>query len=271
MDIATIDGVEIAYRVAGAESARPLLMIHGYTGSHRNWALTVKPLLAAGHRTLSPDNPGHGGSAAPTEFEPYEFGHVADTLYQLARGLDFEPAVVIGHSMGGAIAEEYVLRHRSAVRALVLVGSAGGASGRERETMADHIDDLRAVYGRGGMTAVFDRQVALGLRPGFESLSKPLQALTRSEFAKTSWEGYEFCGLALRTRSETLSGLKHLSLPTLIMHGVNESPALTRVACDLENTIAGSRRVVIAGAGHSPQFEAPDAFNRELLAFLAAI
>jgi pimeloyl-ACP methyl ester carboxylesterase len=246
-------------------------MIHGYTGTHRNWALTVKPLLAAGYRTLSPDNPGHGESGAPTEFEPYEFGHVADTLHQLARGLDFEPAVVMGHSMGGAIAEEYVLRHRSAVRALVLIGSAGGASGSEREAMALHIDDLREANRRGGMTAVFDRQVALGLRPGIESLNKSLQGLTRSEFAKTSWEGYEFGGLALRTRSETLSGLKQLTLPTLIVHGENESPQLKRVAADLEHTIEGSRRIVINGAGHSPQFEAPETFNRELLEFLASL
>ena len=270
MDIATIDGCEIAYRVAGSESALPVLLIHGYTGTHRNWAPTVKALLAAGYRTLSPDDPGHGASGAPTEFEPYEFGRVADTLHQLARGLDFEPAVVIGHSMGGAIAEEYVLRHRSAVRALVLVGSAGGASGSEREAMAQHIDDLREVNRRGGMTAVFDRQVVLGLRPGIESLNKALRDLTRSEFAKTSWEGYEFGGLALRTRIETLSRLKQLTLPTLIVHGENESPQLKRVATDLEHTIAGSRRIVINGAGHSPQFEAPDAFNRELLTFLAS-
>src|SRR5512141_2934777 len=110
MDIATIDGIEIAYRVAGSESARSVLLIHGYTGNHRNWAFTVKPLIAAGFRTLSPDNPGHGESSAPGTFDDYEFGRVADLLYELAQGLDFEPAIVIGHSMGGAIAEEYALR-----------------------------------------------------------------------------------------------------------------------------------------------------------------
>jgi pimeloyl-ACP methyl ester carboxylesterase len=271
MDIATIDGIEIAYRVAGSESAKSVLLIHGYTGNHRNWAFTVKPLLAAGYRTLSADNPGHGESAAPKSFEPYEFGRVADLLYELAVGLDFEPAVVIGHSMGGAIAEEYALRHRNAVRALVLVGSAGGASGSEREAMAQHIDDLREVFARGGMAAVFDRLIELGLRPGIESTGDAMRRILRSEFAKTSWEGYEFGGLALRTRSETLSGLKQLELPTLILHGENESRELKRVADDLERTIAGSRRVVIKGAGHNPQLEAPDTFNRELLAFLATL
>jgi 3-oxoadipate enol-lactonase len=271
MDIATIDGIEIAYRVAGSDGARGVLVIHGYTGNHRNWALTIKPLLAAGYRTVSPDNPGHGESSAPTAYEPYELGHVADVIYELAAGLDLEPSIVIGHSMGGAIAEEYALRHRDAVRALVLVGSAGGASGDERSPMAQHIDDLRDVFARGGMGAVFDRLGALGLQPGVESMSESQRSVLRGEFAKTSWSGYEFAGLALRTRRETLSGLADFDAPTLIVHGENESPQLQRVSRDLESAVAGSRRVVIAGAGHSPQIEAPDAFNRELLAFLAAV
>jgi 2-succinyl-6-hydroxy-2,4-cyclohexadiene-1-carboxylate synthase len=271
MDIATIDGIEIAYRLAGAERAPGIVLIHGYTGNHRNWALTVKPLLAAGYRTLSADSPGHGESAAPPTFEAYEFGRVADLLHELAAGLDFEPAIVVGHSMGGAIAEEYAVRHRKAVRALVLVGSAGGASGEERPAVAQHIEDLRDVHARGGMAAVFDRLQELGLRPDNAALSEPMRRLLRGEFAKLSWAGYEFGGLALRTRRETLSGLGDFAAPTLIVHGESESPELQRVSRDLERTIHGSRRVVIPRAGHTPQLEAPDAFNRELLAFLANV
>jgi pimeloyl-ACP methyl ester carboxylesterase len=271
LDIAIIDGVEIAYRLAGPESADPVLLIHGYTGNHRNWAYTAKALLAAGFRTLSPDNPGHGDSAGPDGFDDYELSHVAESLHQLASALDFAPAIVVGHSMGGAIAEEYAARHPGSVRALVLVGSAGGASGRERESMAEHIDDLRAIAARDGMGAVFDQQVKLGLRPGIEALDAATRALLRSEFARTSWNGYEYGGLALRTRAETLTRLSSFERPALVVHGENESPTLIAVAADLVATLPNARRMVIAGAGHSPQIEAPQAFDRALLDFLESI
>ena len=269
MEFATISGVEIAYRTAGSESAVPIVLLHGYTGNHRNWALNIKPLLEAGYRTLSPDHPGHGASAAPEAFEPYELDQVARMMHQLAVGLDFEPAVVIGHSMGGAIAEEYAIAYPDAVSALVLVASAGGSSGAEREAMAAHIDDLRSAYADGGMEAVFEQQVAKGLRPGVDALSPPLRELTKTEFAKTSWSGFEFGGLALRTRHDTLSRLASFTKPVLIVVGEDETPALKTVAQDLAATMAHAQTAVISGAGHGPQFETPDAFNEVLLRFLS--
>jgi 2-succinyl-6-hydroxy-2,4-cyclohexadiene-1-carboxylate synthase len=271
MQIASIGGVELAYRTAGDDGDVPVLLIHGYTGNLRNWGATVPPLLRGGFRTLSADNPGHGASGAPQRFEPYALDEVARTLHGLAEGLDFHPAVLVGHSMGGAIAEEYALQFPEAVRALVLVGSAGGASGPEREDLSDDMQALRAACERGGMEAVFDLQLEHGKRPAAAAADPDRQALLRAEFARTSFEGFEFGALALRTRRDTLPRLGKLRLPTLIVRGEHEDPTLVRVSDDLAATLPDARLVVIPGAGHSPQFEAPDAFNRVLLEFLDAL
>ncbi len=85
----------------------------------------MKPLAEAGWRVLTPDNPGHGDSAAPVEENAYAMANVADLLHALATELGFAPAVIVGHSMGGAVAEEYAIRHGGDVAALVLVASAG--------------------------------------------------------------------------------------------------------------------------------------------------
>ena len=271
MQIASIEEIELAYRTGGEAGHDPALLIHGYTGNLRNWALTVPALVQAGYYTLCADNPGHGDSSAPRRFEPYAVHNVARVLHRLAAGLDACPGVVIGHSMGGAIAEEYAIEFPEQVRALVLIGSAGGASGPEREDLSADMEALRAAHENGGMDAVFDHLVASGKRPEAAQTTSARRALLRREFARTSFEGYEFGALALRTRRETLNDLARLTCPALIVRGEHESPALTRVANDLRETIPGARLEVIPGAGHSPQFETPDAFNAVLLDFLRSV
>lgn len=271
MNIASIEDVELAYRVAGDEGDAPALLIHGFTGTLRNWGLTVPALAQAGYTTLSADNPGHGDSSAPETFEPYALHNVARVLHTLAEGLEFCPGVVIGHSMGGAIAEEYAIAHPEDVRALVLIGSAGGASGPEREDLSGDMEMLRAAFDEGGMAAVFDAQVANGKRPEAAQTTAERRALLRREFARTSFAGYEFGALALRTRRETLNDLATLTCPVLVVHGEHEHPQLIQVSMDLKETIPGARLAVIPDAGHSPQFETPDAFNAVLLEFLADV
>jgi pimeloyl-ACP methyl ester carboxylesterase len=272
MEIASIDGVELAYHVAGRESGQPILLLHRYTGSHEDWTPSVAALTAAGWHALSPDNPGHGQSSAPEDFEIYRLERVAAMLKQLAEGLDFMPAVVAGQGMGAAIAEEYALQFPSLVRALVLVASAGGAAvGVGSEPAAAHIDELRGVHEQGGMAAVFDRQVEMGLRPDAVASDADKHDQARRRFAELSWPGYEFAGLALRTRRSTLPGLGQWRKPTLIVYGAGATPPIVSVANDLQAAIPHARREVIAGALNGPQHEAPNAFNRVLLHFLSSI
>ncbi len=272
MAIASIAGIELSYRIAGAQGRTPVVFIHGYTGNLRNWSLQVKALAArGGFRCLSADNPGHGDSSAPADPRAYDLDQVAEVLHQLALGLDFAPAILFGHSMGGAIAEEFALRYPEHVRALVLVGSAGGASGPERQAMAEQATRLRAVHDAGGMGAVHDARLAANPQPGMEGLPAATRTFLRDEFMRTHWHGFEQGARALHARKETLTGLADFRKPTLVVHGAAESEALKRVSADLAMTIPGARRVVIADAGHSPQFENAPAFDREMFAFIDSL
>lgn len=272
MALASIAGVELSYRTAGVEDGRPVVFIHGFTGNYRNWALQVKALSAAGgYRMLSADDPGHGDSSAPDDPAVYELGNVAEIVHQLAVGLDFAPAIVIGHSMGGAIAEEYAIRFPDDVRALVLVGSAGGASGPERLGMVEQVAALEPAYRAGGMGAVYDQRLLLTPPPGYAALPETTRTFLRNEFLRTSWHGYAYGARALHERKETLTALATFDKPTLIVTGENESKDLQRVATDLALTLPNATRAVIDHAGHSPQFENAAAFDRVLFDFLATL
>jgi 3-oxoadipate enol-lactonase len=273
MDHVNINGIEIAYRMAGDASGAPIVLVHGYTGNARNWALSVKPLTGAGWRTLTADNPGHGASAGPDTQAVYTMESMADIQHGLAKQLGFAPAVFVGHSMGGAIVEELAIRHPGAVRALVLVDSAGGGprdiAGWEQQRAA--MERVREQARLHGVAAAWDYQVEHGMRPGFETLPKEMQELTRSEFVKTSLPGYLYCGEQLNARRHTLEDLAKLTVPTLVIRGIDEGAGLVKVADDLARTIPGAKYAVIPGAAHSPQMENPAAFNDVLGAFLAAL
>jgi pimeloyl-ACP methyl ester carboxylesterase len=173
--------------------------------------------------------------------------------------------------MGAAIAEEYAVLFPEAVRALVLGSSAGGAAaGTSHEPITAHIDDPRQIY-QQGMGAVFDRQVAMGLRPGPAETGADEHARARDTFAALSWAGFEHAGLALRTCRGTLTELARWHEPVLIVHGSPAAAPVAEIADDLHEAMPHARREMIHGSGQSPQREAQQAFNRTLLSFLSSI
>src|SRR5262245_8219758 len=115
-----IRGVEIAYHALGDTNAKPIVLIHGLTATAGDWRQTASALVEEGWRVLSPDCPGHGSSSAPRDAEAYAMEGVADVLHMLAQTLGWDPAVIVGNSMGGAIAQEYAIRHPGSVMGLVL-------------------------------------------------------------------------------------------------------------------------------------------------------
>src|SRR2546428_9358028 len=127
LDYIEARNIRLAYAVSGPPNGPACILIHGWTGSSEEWSTVVGPLNALGWHTLAIDCPGHGHSAATRARESYTMPALADLHYAVARVLGFTPAVVVGFSMGGAIAEEYTLRHAEAVRGIVRLGSAGGA------------------------------------------------------------------------------------------------------------------------------------------------
>jgi pimeloyl-ACP methyl ester carboxylesterase len=269
----TIEGIDIAYRVAGEAGGRPIVLIHGYTGNTRNWALSVKPLVQGGWRTLTADNPGHGYSAAPEDAGAYTMWAMADLQHALAKATGFAPAVVVGHSMGGAIAEEYTIRHPESVAALVLVDSAGGGPREDAmmSAMARGMEKARTIARAEGMAALWDYQVESGGRPLPAGITQEMRDFLRNEFALTSTAGYIHCGQGMRDRRNTLPELAALAKPTLVIRGENENPGLVEAADGLAAAIPGARYEVIAGAAHSPQFENAGRFNEVLGAFLDAL
>ena len=252
----TANGLKIHYRDVG--EGFPIVFLHGYTASTRNWALTV-PSLSDRFRCISIDHPGHGQSEGPADEAFYALPNMATVAHAAIREIGIEECYLVGHSMGGMISQHVVLDHPQLVRALILVDTAaarltGSASANEK---------LRQVARAEGIEAAFELRSKRDPRAADPAFLR----LWREQFLMTSVDAYIGGSLAMENRQSLLDRLASLTVPTLIVCGENDEPFL-QPSRDMQAAIPGSELVVIAGAGHSPAAEAPADFNRTLAGFL---
>ena len=115
-----IHGERFAFYDEGKGEA--LLLIHGMAGSSATWR-AVLPELAKKYRVIAPDLLGHGQSAKPRT--DYSLGAFAVGLRDLLDELGVDSATIVGHSLGGGIAMQFLYQHPEYCRRLVLISSGG--------------------------------------------------------------------------------------------------------------------------------------------------
>jgi len=264
MPHAQVNGIEIHYREAG--QGFPLILIHGFTGNLRNWALQI-PVLTPQFRTVSVDLRGHGHSHKPTRPEDYALELMADDVYGVVQHLGIGECYLAGHSMGGQIAQHLILTHPEPFRALVLVDTAAEVpDGLRTEERARLVEIAR----EQGMEAVFEEQ--LKTNPMADQLRAQPQFLEmwRQQFLLTSREAYLYCAQALASRQPILDRLPAIRVPTLVICGENDDP-FVGPSRRIHERVPGSELAMIPGAGHTPQMERTEAFNRVLTEFLSRV
>jgi len=268
MPTAIVNGIDIHYREAG--EGFPVVLVHGFTGNSRNWALTV-PALRERFRTVSVDLRGHGLSAKPTEEEDYTADLMASDVRALLGQLGISECYLVGHSMGGMVAQTFILAHPEIVRALVLVDTAAELPKTvlqaERVRERERLIEIARKYGMG---AAFDEQ--LRLNPMRERLeANPAFVRTwREQFLMTSVDAYVHWEHGLARRPSLLRDLGVVRAPTLIICGDVDEPFI-EPSQQMHQAILGSELAMITGAGHSPQLEAHEKFNEILTGFLTRV
>jgi len=265
MPYLSVEGLNIHYKERG--QGFPIVFIHGYTGNLRNWILQVRA-LAKTYRTISPDLRGHGLSVKPTQREDYSLELFAADVHGLLDALAVPECYLVGHSMGGMVAQEFILRYPDMVRALVLVDTAADLP---QDIPWEERARLLELARTEGMEAVFDemmRTQPLGSQVVEEN--PELIAVWREQFLMTSLEGYLYCGQAIGSRRPLLDELSQVRVPTLIVCGELDEPFL-EPSQRMHQRIPDSELVIIADAGHTPILEKPLEFNKALLSFLAKV
>ena len=113
---------EFFLRDTGGDGA-PVMLLHGWMASaDLNWCGAYEALTAAGHRVLAIDHRGHGRGLRP--LVPFQLADCAADAAAVIRTLDIGPALVVGYSMGGAIAQLVARDHPDVASGIVLSGTA---------------------------------------------------------------------------------------------------------------------------------------------------
>jgi len=123
----TVDGGGVPLAVVEAgQGGRPILFVHGFTGAKEDFTPWFEPLAAAGWHAAAFDLRGHGDSGKPDDPDDYSLERMAADVLDVLDALGWREAVVLGHSMGGMVAQEVALTFDDRVAALVLMDTAHG-------------------------------------------------------------------------------------------------------------------------------------------------
>ena len=264
--------VSLAVAEAGA-GGRPLLLVHGFTGAkedftyHEGW---VDRVAAKGWHVVAPDHRGHGESDHPEEESAYSFDLMAGDMLALVDALGWDRFALLGHSMGGMVAQVMALTAGDRLTGLVLMDTSHGPL---EGLPQDQADAMIAIARERGMPfladLMADRDSPLDTpaarrlketRPGWKEFE-------RDKFARCSAAMCASMIAAFHSTADRLDDLAGVNVPTLVIVGEQDKPFLAPSE-RMAKTIPGARLEVIPDAGHSPQFEAPGAWWKALASFL---
>jgi pimeloyl-ACP methyl ester carboxylesterase len=265
----TIDGLKVRYWDEG--EGFPLILVPGVGVSIDTWAYNIKA-LSTKYRVIAFDIPGFGRSSRITHDGVYSLDYAGQFLYEFINNLGINRSNIAGNSMGGMLAIHLALNHPEMVEKLVLVDSAG--LGKEL-----------------GWSLIFMVPWPVGellvhpTRLMVKMLAKALvynHELVTDEWVNRMYEESNVpgtkeamlkmlrSGVNLRGQSAAFSEsvLRKVTQPVIVVWGKQDPAFPVKHAEFALRAIPNCRAVVLDKAGHPPQMDRADTFNRLMFEFL---
>jgi len=249
------DGVVLNCVRSLNERRDAVLLLHGYTDSWFSFARVFSG-LARHYHVIALDQRGHGDSDRP--LDGYSMGALADDAAALLDTIGVEKATVVGHCMGGYVAQRLASRHPDRVRQLVLVDSAPMFAN-------DVIKDL------GRAVAELLDPVAVDFVRDFQSstvyVPPPAAFMDRIVAASCRLPARVWRALMAGMQTDTPDIAAAITVPTLVVWGDKDAVFNREEQVRLVTSIPGAEWVVYHDCGHAPHWEYPERFTADLLRF----
>ena len=249
-------------------NGKTVLLLHGMNWYAEYWGETIRLLTAQGYRVIAPDQIGFGRSSKP--IIPYSLhDHVTNTKAVLDT-LGVDKAIVLGHSMGGAIATRFAFSFPAVTTHLVLVNpialtdgrlSRGWSrfqayapenDGRDYEAVRQNIERYFYTW-----DDAYERYIDINY--GW-TLSAEWPRLATVRALNSQW----------LYQDPTVYDRPHIKAKTLFLSGEYDGPNFPEMAAQTVEDIPNATLHLIEEAGHIPFFEKPDEFYPALLEFISS-
>lgn len=240
-----------------------VVLLHGLADTHEMWRNQV-PALEGHYRTIAIDHYGHGRAPLP----PGELttALMADGVAALIEAQAAGPAVVVGLSMGGGVAQVLTLRRPDLVRALVLVSTGSEFPPATR----DRFVTRAAQAERDGMGSVLDATVPRWFTPEFAAGHPDEVERTRATVLANDPRSFAAASRANAVRDWT-DRLGEIACPVLFIGGADDPADAARSLAIFRDRLSDLEAAMIPNASHLVTIEAPERFNALLLDFLARV
>jgi non-heme chloroperoxidase len=262
--------IDIYYEDHGV--GKPVVLIHGFPLSGREWEKQVPPLLETGHRVIVYDRRGFGRSTQT--IKGYDFDTFAEDLRKLIKHLDLRDVALVGNSMGAGEVARYIGRYGSLnISRLVFIGGSvpyltkseanpAGVDIATRTQLETSLKKDRLTFLTSFLENMYNADALLGTRLTEEDLRYSWQIA-----AMASPIGTLKC--ICTWWSDFRPDVAKINIPSLIIHGeADRSVPLEGTSRLLQQSIRGSRLVMIEGAPHGLVRTHADKLNPLLVDFL---
>jgi len=257
-----VGDISLSCLVAGSESSRPVVFIHGFPFSKAMWGPQMSA-LASGYRVVTYDIRGHGESDRGDGHYLIEF--FVDDLIGLLDALHIDDPVLVGLSMGGYIVLRAVERSPERFSALVLCDTRSEADSNEGKLKRAAMIRLLKTE---GIDAFAEQSIKTLFAPDSFTKNPSAVSFVRDTILATPPETIAATHIALSARTDHTDSLSRITVPTLILVGEHDAVTPPSAALSMKERIQHADVHIISGAGHVSNLENPQEFNRFLKAFL---
>jgi 3-oxoadipate enol-lactonase len=256
----TDDG-RFTYEAAGEAGLPPLVFLHGIGGAARAWRSQLET-FSDRYRAIAWDMPGYGDSLPLARVS---IATLAEALQDFLGSIAAVKPVLVGHSIGGMIVQQWLVNNPRGAGAIVLAQTSPAFGKAEGDWQKSFIEARLGPLDRGESMASLAPNLVkelVGNDPDLEGMKT-----ARDCMASVPEASYRTSMLALLGFDQR-QALKDIKLPTLVLSGSKDKNAPAPMMAKMASFIPSASYVEIEGAGHLVNLEQPHAFDAALDHFL---